>query len=86
MSIQDEIESIEQGLVDMRYDEDVMSIARSVEHLFPSMEDAAEYAQAYSETYDSRSQFFDPEGYAEMWHESFDGDMSGITGDLMYED
>lgn len=86
MSVIDEIRDIEQGLVEKRYDETVMETARSVEHFFPELEDAAEYAQAYEQTYNRGNQSFDPEGYAESWHETFDGDMSGITEELMYED
>ena len=86
MSVIDEIESIESGLVDKRYDKHVMNVARSVENLFDDLSDAAEYVQAYSETYDRRSMNYDPEGFAEAWHESFDGDMSNITDELVYED
>ena len=86
MSVFDDIESMEEGLLDSRHSDHVMDVARSVEHLFDEFSDAVEYAQAYDDTYDRRSTTYDPEAFAEYWEESFDGDMSGITDELMYGD
>ena len=86
MSVLDEIENLEQSMMERRYSNIVLETAGKVEHLFDGRESALEFAQAYEETYDRRSDFYSPVEYAERWHESFDGDMSGVTDELLYED
>lgn len=86
MSVLDEIEAIEQSMRDRRYSETVLKTAEKIDHLFDDHESALEFAQAYDETYDRRSDFYTPVEYAERWHASFDGDMSDVTSELLYED
>ena len=78
----DEIEDIEESCLDRRYQDDVLDTARDVEEFFDSLEDAASFAKAYDSVYDRRNPGYDPEGYVAQWADSFDGDMSGITGSL----
>lgn len=86
MSAIDEIEELEQNLVNRRHSDEVLETADEVEHLFDDYSNAVEFAQAYEDTYNSKSRFYDPVGYAESWHDSFDGDMTGAAEELLYED
>lgn len=85
MSVIDDIEEIEAGLRQQRYPEEVVSTAREIRDLFPDMDNALEYVAAYREAYDD-STVDDPASFARSWHETFDGDMSRITDELLYED
>lgn len=86
MSVLDVVEEIEDGCVDNRYRDDILETAREVEEHFDSFEDAASFAEAYDREYNRENPGYDPEGYAEQWADSFDGDMSGIVDSLSYED
>lgn len=86
MSSRDFFDELESSLQWQRYDKDTVETARDVEEFFPDLESAAEYVNAYREAYSGDSSMNSPEDFAERWHESFDGDMSGITEELLYED
>lgn len=86
MSVLDIVEEIEDGCVDNRYRDDVLETAREVEEYFNSFEAAASFAEAYDQEYNSENPGYDPEGYAEQWADSFEGDMSGVVDSLSYED
>lgn len=81
MSMRDVIEDLESGCVRGRYREDIIEYAEDVEEYFDSIEGAAEFVKAYEREYDIRNPNFDPEDYAESWHDTF-GDMDGIVDSL----
>lgn len=85
MSVLDEIKEIESGLREQRCPDEVVSAAEEVTEFFPDRSDALEYVSAYREAYRGED-VDDPVGFAESWYESFDGDMSGITDQFLYED
>lgn len=82
MSLEEELDQMEDRLEEQREEYPISEEAKKVEEYFESFEDAKKFAKTYDSVYERRHPCYDPKAYAEMWHDTNDGDMKGIIESL----